>query len=196
MAKRKPQAMIPDGPLPAEHYTSDWRNYPWHRPPDIVHVDEALEYVARRMADTDEGLQYMSYLKAGVSIAGVTDMILTLGVADGKWSIDFAILIAGPVARLLTIMAKSYDVPYEMGIDRRADFVPSESIKTQLQLTEEDLAAAEEEMQEVVETAEADLAEGGLMAMAPQEEQNAMLGYGADDEDGEDAEPDMEEEQV
>lgn len=195
MAMTKMKAPMPSGPIPGENYTSDWRNYPWHRPPDISNVDEAIEYVANHISETDEGLQYMSYLKVGVSVAGVTDMILTLGIADGKWSIDFAILIAGPVARLVTIMAKSYEIEYTMGIDTTADFMPSERLKIEFEMVEADQEAMKEDMQGVADTAEEDLGEedaggGGLMSPAPEDEQNAMLGYGDDDE------PDMEEEQV
>jgi hypothetical protein len=190
---RKP---IPDAPIPGENYTSDWRNYPWHRPPDISNVDEAVEFVANHLAESDEGLQYMSYLKVGVSVAAVTDMILTLGIADGKWSIDFAILIAGPVARLVTIMAKGYGIEYEMGIDTDADFMPSERLKVEFEMAEENKEAMKQEMDKVAETAEEDVGEpvdeGGLMSPAPDDEQNAMLGYDGEEDEG----PDMEEEQI
>jgi len=124
-----------------------------------------------------------------VSVAAVTDMILTLGIADGKWSIDFAILIAGPVARMLTIMAKSYKVDYEMGIETDSKFIPSESIRIEMNLTEKQQKEMKDEM-ENVEAPEGDApTDGGLMAMASTEEQSAMLGYGPDEEG--DVEPDM-----
>lgn len=194
MAMTKMKTPTPQGPIAGENYTSDWRNYPWHRPPDISNVDEAIEFVANHISESDEGYQYMSYLNVGVSVAGVTDMILTLGIADGKWSIDFAILIAGPVARLVTIMAKSYDIEYTMGIDTTADFMPSERLKIEFDMAEADSEAMKQDMQEVADTAEEELGEedeGGLMSPALEDEQNAMLGYSGDDE-----EPDMEEEQV
>jgi len=193
MAMTKMKAPVPSGPIAGENYTSDWRNYPWHRPPDITNVDAAIEFIADHISESDEGLQYMSYLKVGVSVAAVTDMILTLGIADGKWSIDFAILIAGPVARLVTIMAKGYDIEYTMGIDTTADFMPSERLKVEFEMVESDAEAMKQEMQNVADTAEEELGEedsGGLMSPALEDEQNAMLGYSGDEE------PDMEEEQI
>lgn len=195
MAISKMKKPVPNAPIPGENYTSDWGNYPWHRPPDIDNIDDAIDYVTRTLVETDEGFQYMAYLKTGVTVAGVTDMILTLGIADGKWSIDFAILIAGPVARLVTIMAKGYKIDYNMGINTKKDFVTSEELKAQLEIAEEDRTAMREEMQQVKDDTEVVEApaqeEGGLMAMAPQDEQDAMLGYGEDDED----EPTVEEEE-
>jgi hypothetical protein len=82
-----------------------------------------------------------------------------------------------------------------MGIDTTADFMPSERLKIEFEMVEADQEAMKEDMQGVADTAEEDLGEedaggGGLMSPAPEDEQNAMLGYGDDDE------PDMEEEQV
>ena len=35
-----------DGPIPGENFTSETKNYPWHRPPEITDYDEALEFAA------------------------------------------------------------------------------------------------------------------------------------------------------
>ena len=32
----------PKAPIPGANYTSDTRNYPWHRPSDITTYDEAV----------------------------------------------------------------------------------------------------------------------------------------------------------
>jgi len=182
----------PSGPIPGENFTSDERNYPWHRPPDITNIDEAIDYVSNVLTTTDDGFQYMAFLEAGISVAAVTDMILTIGIADGKWSIDFAILIAGPVARVVTIMAKSYDIKYEMGTDTTRSFVSAEAIKKFAQGQDEASDAVAEEIQDIKDTAPVEETGGGLMSMASEDEQNAMLGYGI----GDDVEPDMEEEEV
>ena len=29
----------PSGPIPGENFTSDERNYPWHRPPEYTDTD-------------------------------------------------------------------------------------------------------------------------------------------------------------
>jgi hypothetical protein len=73
--------------------------------------------------------------------------------------------------------------------------MPSERLKIEFEMAEADQEAMKEDMQGVADTAEEDVGEedaggGGLMSPALKDEQNAMLGYGDDDE------PDMEEEQV
>jgi len=182
MALNNPQ--LPDAPIPGENFTADERNYPWHRPPDIVNTDEAIDYVATHLSESDEGLAYMNMLESGVTIAGVTDMIITLGISDGKWTPDFGILIAGPVARLLTIVAKGYSIDYEMGLETDQRFVTSEFVKELAAQSGAVTVAIDEELQDVKDTApqEEEPMEQGLMAMAPAEEQASMLGYSPEDD--------------
>ena len=168
--KGSPQ--VPNAPIPGANYTSDTRNYPWHRPPDITNIDKAIEYVAKDLNDGQDGFRYMSMLGAGIPVTMVTDFIVTKGIGRGKWAPDLGILAAGPIARLLMIMAKTYDVEYEIAADEEISIV---SAKTLRELSgESDLTPAkiEEEPEE----------EQGFMSVAPEEEQNAMLGY-EDEED-------------
>ena len=41
-------------PIAGAHYTSDTRNYPWHRPPDITDYDGAVEYMINLINDTEK----------------------------------------------------------------------------------------------------------------------------------------------
>lgn len=172
---------MPDAPIPGANYTSNEQNYPWHRPPDIVDTDEAIDYVAEKFNDGTEGFKYMEMLRAGVTVAAVTDMIVTIGISDGKWTPDFAVLIAGPVARLITILAKGYDIDYEMGLDIEGPFVTSEFLKA-LGGEEQVVVINEKEIEEIKDSAPQP--DGGLMAMSTKEEQDAMLGYGPDEAEG------------
>lgn len=164
---------FPSAPIPGENWTSDTRNYPWHRPPDITNYDEALEYVVEHFNNSDEGLQYMSFLESGASISAVTDMILTVGIADGKWSIDFAILLAGPVSRIVEIAAKMYGIDAELGVEMPPEFIPPRQILESADkppVTEEEVQAVEDEPMPVEEDT------GGFMAMPADVEQAMMLG--------------------
>lgn len=183
---------IPDGPIPGANFTSDERNYPWHRPPDITDTDDAIDYVLDKFNDGDEGLRYMQMLRAGVTVAGVTDMIVTLGISDGKWTPDFAILIAGPVARLIEIFAKGYKIDYDMGLDIDGVFTTTEFLN-EIAKGGKVVTISEAEVEDIKETAPQE--GGGLMSMSPSDEQDAMLGYGPDEEEPV-AEADMPEEEV
>lgn len=106
------------GPIPGENYTSDTKNYPWHRPPEITDFDKAVEASAKQLM-SDEGAQgIVTLLESGMDIATLTDMFVTSGIGAGKWTPDFAILLAGPVSHIIYLMAKGQDIDADLGIER------------------------------------------------------------------------------
>jgi hypothetical protein len=143
-------------------------------------MDQALEYVMRDLNDSPDGFRYISMLGAGVPVTLVTDFIITKGIGRGKWSPDLGILSAGPIARLLMIMAKAYGVSYEIGIDEEVSVTSAQTLK---ELSGDPTV----EMTPVTEVEEEELPEG-FMSVAPEEEQNSMLGYEDEEEPQEELE--------
>lgn len=106
-----------DGPIPGENYTSDTRNYPWHRPPELTDINEALDVCAKKLTQKKAAIGILTLLEAGAPVTTVTDIFLTSGIGAGKWTPDFAILMAGPVARMIELLAKGAEIDYIMGIE-------------------------------------------------------------------------------
>ena len=164
-----------DAPIPGENFTSDTKNYPWHRPPEYTDYDESIDYVLTLMSGDQQIASAMSLLDAGISLPTVVDMIITGRIANGYVGIDLGILIAGPVARFLEIMAMSYDIEVSMG---KEDELPMptpayvKSLVAQVEETEED-----EEVEDVLEGQE-DTPDPsmGLMGAPSKIEQDMMLG--------------------
>lgn len=114
-APRNP--IVPDGPIPGENYTSDTRNYPWHRPPEITDMDKAIEASIKQLSTREGAFGLLNSLQAGITVVQATDMFVTSGIGSGKWTPDFAILLAGPVAKMIEIMAKDAGITFAMGLD-------------------------------------------------------------------------------
>jgi hypothetical protein len=106
-----------NGPIPGENYTSDTKNYPWHRPPEITDLDAGVEAAVKRLTEKDAAYALLTMLQAGVSVVVATDMFVTSGISSGKWTPDFAILLAGPVSHIIKLMADGYGIKYDMGLD-------------------------------------------------------------------------------
>lgn len=113
---KKPQ-ILPEAPIPGENYTSDTKNYPWHRPPEITEMDKAIEASIKQLSTTKGAYGLLNSLQAGVTVVQAADMFVTSGIGMGKWTPDFAILLAGPVARMMEIMAKDAGIKYSLGLD-------------------------------------------------------------------------------
>lgn len=107
----------PNGPIPGENYTSDTKNYPWHRPPEITNLDQGIELSAKQLMDEEKSSGLVTMMQMGTPISMLTDIFVTSGIGSGKWTPDFAILLAGPVSHIMMLMAKGEGIEPDLGID-------------------------------------------------------------------------------
>jgi len=129
-----------------------------------------------RLTETDDGMRYMSLIETGSTIASIADIVVTLAIGRGKFTPDFAVLIAGPVARILEIMAKSYKIKYDLGIDEKDNYTTSVVYK-QILKSSHPKKVEEENTEDSSSTEDLPEEEGGLMSAVSEEEQASMLGY-------------------
>lgn len=176
--------MMFNGPIPGENLTSDPKNYPWHRPPDLVDYDEVVEYMIAKVMEPQALNALMAFIGTGYTISSLVSYGMLSTIGKGKFQIDMAILAAGPIARLLQILAEDAGIDYDMGVE--GDFKPLSPAMLRLAEGDTDIIP-DEEPQEPTEEPVPDT--GGLMDQsmgtdpATEEEQAAMLGYGAADEE-------------
>ena len=175
-----------DGPIPGENYTSDVKNYPWHRPPEITDYDAAVERMVDDLLDPEIGYTFMPIFEAGYSVAAAADIYVTQGIMDGKWTPDFALLLAGPTARMLQILAKGEGLEPPLGVERPIPAVDPEFLSSVGgRIVDDTDEKIEENMERNEEAPMVEIAGGGVMAapeVAEANEQMAMLGYGPSEE--------------
>ena len=173
-------------PIPGANLVSDTRNYPWHRPADIVEYDEAVDYMITRISEDEQAELIYSLLQIDINVTTVVSSLLMQAVSKGKIGIDLALLIAGPVARYIEIVDKTEGYKYDMGIDDsdRIRITPT-LMKTTLGIVDDE-EELEEDVDAVEGTAEPDdglmAAPVGDAAVATQDEQAAMLGMVEEEE--------------
>lgn len=80
-------------------------------------MDSAIAAAVEHITETKPALGILALVEAGADIASITDMLVTAGIGAGKWQPDTAILMAGPLARTIEIMAKGYGLTYKLGIE-------------------------------------------------------------------------------
>lgn len=177
-----------DAPVPGANLLADTRNYPWHRPPDITDYDEAVSYMISRISQEEQAELVYSLLQIDTTVTTIVSGLLMQSIAKGKIPIDLAILISGPVARYIEVIAQTNGYKYDMGTDTsdRVKITPT-LLKMAMGIVEDD---EEEEMEATPEVVTA-MPEGGLMGAptdadkmtATDEEQASMLGMNADSEE-------------
>lgn len=177
-----------DAPVPGANLLADTRNYPWHRPPDITDYDEAVSYMISRISQEEQAELVYSLLQIDTTVTTVVSGLLMQSIAKGKIPIDLAILISGPVARYIEVLAQTNGYKYDMGTDTsdRVKITPT-LLKMAMGIVDED----DEEMEDTPEEVVSAIPEGGLMGApmdqdkmtASDEEQASMLGMDADSEE-------------
>lgn len=106
-------------PIPGANYTSDTKNYPWHRPPEVTNLDDAIELAFKKLTEENAASGLLTMIEMGSTIAELTHTFVLSGIGAGKWTPDFAILLAGPVSHIIYLMAKGYGLDPDMGIDQK-----------------------------------------------------------------------------
>lgn len=107
----------PNGPIPGENYTADTKNYPWHRPPDHVNIDDMILASMKQLTTREGTYGLLDSLEMGISVVQAATMFVISGIGAGKWAVDHAILLAGPVAKIMQIMADGAKIKYQMGLE-------------------------------------------------------------------------------
>ena len=106
-----------DGPIPGENFTSDTKNYPWHRPPQYTELDDAIEDAYKTLLEKNASVSVITLLELGVSAVQIADMFCTSGIGKGKWTPDMAILLAGPTSHLIKMIGEADGLKVNMGLD-------------------------------------------------------------------------------
>ena len=167
-----------DGPIPGANYTSDTRNYPWHRPPDLNSFDESVEYFLNKVSRPETMSFMASSMANGATIVELTTLSVLKMIKEGSVTPDMGILVAGPIAKTLEMIAEGQEIEYQRGWQQEPDLMTPERMKKEME--------EPDEMEEIpfdirTTTLDQDIENEGLMAerdadVAPLDEQQAMLG--------------------
>jgi hypothetical protein len=173
-----------DAPIAGENLTSDTKNYPWHRPPDLVDYDEVVDYMVGQIMDPKALNSMMAFVDSGFTITSLVSYAMLSNIGKGKFQIDVAILAAGPVARLIQILAEDAGLDYIMGVED--DFERMSPVMLKLAMGDDDIIPDDPAENTLEETPaeESGLMDGSVpLAPASDDEQNAILGYGDEQEE-------------
>lgn len=174
---------VNSGPIPGENFTSDTKNYPWHQPPEFTDINKALDMMGKKITNFKVANGLLTLVEMGVPLTRVGDMILTAGIGEGKWTPDFALLMAGPVVRMIELICLGFGVEYTLGFEEDEDDFETSTFFTEHKKLEEGDSGFEILKQELPALKDAavaggqdpgdtgDLQQKGFMAMKAPKEQ-------------------------
>ena len=175
---------VNSGPIPGENYTSDTKNYPWRQPPQFNNVEDALDMLAEKLTNFKTANGILTMVELGFPIYKIVHMLLMLGVNEGKWTVDFMFLLAGPLARMIELICIGFGVDYDLGIyDDEDDFETGTFFKEdeKLRTPKGDFRLLDEEMPAIKDAAE-EQEEGGEQVQDLQTEGFMQMSQGGGEE--------------
>jgi hypothetical protein len=108
---------------------------------------------------------------------------------EGRFTMDFALLLAGPLTKYISILAEGYEIDYDIGIKESYQYYPKELVEAADEDYETQRISSLKDEDEVEDVNE-DVRVGLMEAMrqdtgevAPVEEQEEMLGYNIEEEE-------------
>jgi len=115
----KPQNSLPsydaaslNGPIPGMSLTTEPGNRPWENPPQIVTVEDAIQFYSEKLLDPEKQSAIAETLEMGISIDSISDMLTTSAVMDGYHTIDVSMLITPVVNELIRYVGDINGVEY------------------------------------------------------------------------------------
>ena len=107
-----------DAPLPGMSLTAELGSRPWQSPPQYATVEQALEYYIPRLTADEVTEQLLDVLEMGVPVTALANTMQLSGVMEGKHSVDVGILIMPVLMEMISYIADTAGVEYDMGTDK------------------------------------------------------------------------------
>jgi len=167
------------GPVPGMSLTTEPGNRPWENPPQIVKIEDAVEFYSEKILDPEKQDAILNAFAEDISIESMADMITTSAVMDGIHTIDVSILVTPVIHEMLKYVADINDIDYiesYADIEKKKRIPVSEARKIVDEVVKEmcreavpnfpELGAPEKEEEEMPKPKSA-----GLMARKPRMEE-------------------------
>jgi len=106
-----------DGPIPGESLTREPKKFAWERPPEFVDPEDALMFYIDKIMEPKVMRRMMDALELGMSIKGLTEGLLRVGVSEGLHTIDVSLLVAPAIHEANKGMANDFGVEYDEGFE-------------------------------------------------------------------------------
>lgn len=108
-----------NAPIPGMSLTTEPGNRPWEKPPQLVTVEDALEFYAGRIiSDTDSHDAILEMLELQVPVENVANILQKTSVMEGLHTIDVGVLVAPAVEEMIMAVADMYGVRYAESMDQ------------------------------------------------------------------------------
>ena len=161
-----------DAPIPGQSLTTEPKNAPFERPPEIVNPEEALMVHLERLNDVDKMEAVVFAVDLGIDVQTLTKGILRSAVMEGIHSIDVSLIIAPAVHSFIASTLDAVGVDYDDGFEDKEEAKRTREASNKFRIkdmlmgkdTQEDMSEVKVVKEEEVPVEEEQSEPKGLMA--------------------------------
>jgi len=162
-------------PIPGQSLTTEPKNAPYERPPEIVDPVEALDAHIDNLLKPGAMEDVLYFLEFGVDLVTMVQGILRSAVMEGIHSIDVSLIIAPVLHEYIKGFADAANLDYEEGFENEEQ-KKALSYKRDVARAKKLLDELREEEGEEVPTTMEEMTEEPEMELEVEEEQPAPTG--------------------
>ena len=104
-------------PIPGQSLTTEPKNMPFERPPEIVDPIEALDMHIENITNQDAMEDALYFLEKGLTLTALVEGVLRSAVKEGMHSIDVSLIIAPVLHEYIKGLALESGVEFDEGFE-------------------------------------------------------------------------------
>ena len=99
-------------PIAGMSLTTEPGNRPWEKPPQLVTIEDAIDYYTKRILDPESHDSVLDTLETGLPVLNLANLLTKTSVMNGVHTIDVSVLVTPVVEELIKTVADIHGVPY------------------------------------------------------------------------------------
>lgn len=107
-----------DAPITGQGLTHELGARPWQTPPELVTVEDAIDFYIPRMASDSFSEQLVDVMDMGIPLTTLANTIQLGNVMEGKHSVDVGILMMPILIEMMMLIGDSANIKYDTGMDK------------------------------------------------------------------------------
>jgi len=104
--------------------TPELGSRPWQSPPQLVKVEEVIDYYVTRMSDEEASLKIGNILDLGVPVTTLSNTIMLGNVMEGLHTLDTGILALPAMMEFIMMVGDAQEIDYVTGVEDDGEVNP------------------------------------------------------------------------
>ena len=104
-------------PIPGQNLTAELGSRPWQNPPQFSTVEDTIDYYIGQITTDGFTKSLIHTLKTGVPMTVIANSMQTVGVMEGKHSLDIGILVLPILMESMMLIADKAGIEYDSGLE-------------------------------------------------------------------------------